>query len=57
MTHTKDYSITCFYAAKTVILLAAAGFASSMGIDATGYAAAGLLCLLASPMFFWFEPK
>ena len=53
----KDYSITWFYSAKTVILLAAAGVASSIGIDATGYAAAGLLCLLAAPLFYWLESK
>jgi len=53
----KDYSITWFYAVKTLLMFSAVLWASCIGQDITVYAMVGMLSMLAVPFVYWLESK
>jgi hypothetical protein len=54
---TKDYSITWFYVAKTLLMFSAVLWASCIGEDIMTYAMVGILSMLAVPFIYWLESK
>ena len=53
----KDYSITWFYVAKTLIMFSAVLWAACIGQDITVYAMVGMLSMLAVPFIYFLESK
>jgi len=54
---TKDYSITWFYVAKTLLCFVAVLWAYCIGENITPLFVVGLLSMLAAPLFYWLESK
>ena len=53
----KDYSITWFYAVKTLLMFSAVLWASCIGEDITFLFIVGALSMLAVPFMYWLESK
>jgi hypothetical protein len=53
----KNYSITWFYVAKTLLFFFAVLWAACIGEDITFLFIVGALSMLAVPFFYWLESK